>query len=298
MLDFLGLTYDNLLLGFLQHGHGAAVWPWQELPKTMNSYYPVFVWNKETETAALSKGLRHVRSIGAPWLYLLKQRQIEPFTDQSHLHLRDSEVRDVLIVPEHGGGHYNIGSKYSEIPKKYRKEIGDADATVVLYYTEYCDPTIRLEWEKFGFVVTTNGMAWGPENRTVWSYNGGRPKFLNNTLKLLAHHQNVICASPTTMSLYSISLGLPTKISQSHEVPRVMGIASAGKGVERLRKYESERDNLAQVIFGNDFNKLSINSIKSSNSRLALGFDSIKTKQELLQLLPLQPGLIPTPENL
>jgi hypothetical protein len=296
LLDYLGMSYDNLIVGFLQHGfHGAQLAPWQTQPKTLREFYPVFVWNSHTEQVARSQGFTHVNAIGAPWLYLLKQKGVS-LLNQGREISGSQFKRDFLIAPSHGSGHFHATEKYSDLPKHYRELIGKADASVLLYYTEFCDSNIRKAWEESGFKIYCNGMAWGAENRTLWTYNGGRPGFLHHTLETLSFHSNVICQYPTTLAHYSTSLGIPTKISRAEETPRTLGIVSEGKGVERHRYYEGIADELGVATLGNDFDILNFSEEKSELAMQSLGIESLKSIEQLKSLLPLRSGLIPLPE--
>lgn len=298
LLDYISKDYSNLIEGFLQHGfHGKKLAPWQTLPRNVFQNYPVFVWNQYTELEARSKGQTHVYAIGAPWLYLLRQYGIDFDSKSPQLQVKDAKMRDVLIVPSHGSGHYHPGEDYAILPRAYRRQIGNAKASVLLYYTEFCDPHVRNSWRSEGFEIFSSGMAWGPEQRTLWTYNGGRKNFLHNTLETLSCHQNVICQIPTTLALYAISLGIPTKINTSQEIPKVLGIVDQGKGVDRLRRLESEMDQWAADTLGNEFNNLSVTEEKRILVANALGVNDMKSRAELTRMLPLKPGVIPLPEG-
>ena len=140
-------------------------------------------------------------------------------------------------------------------------------------------------------------MAWGAEARTVWTYNGGRPHFLKSALKLIMNHSNVICSSPTTFAYYSLSLGVPTKILSSHDLPSTMGIVSEGKGVERLREYEKNVNTIAEQMFGGTYSDLDCNTDKLNHAAIALGVESKLSKKDLLATLELKPNMIPLPER-
>ena len=298
LLDYLSKDYSNLIQGFLQHGfHGKALAPWQTLPRTFSEDYPVFVWNHLTESSAKSFGHAHVHAIGAPWLYLLKQKEVDFGREGVLTGVQHTKARDVLIVPSHGSGHFHPGGNYQELPRAYRNLLGDADASVLLYYTEFCDPAIRKSWSDAGFEIFSSGMAWGPEHRTLWTYNGGRVNFLANTLTTLLNHRNVICQAPTTLALYAISLGIPTKINTAEEMPRALGIVNQGKGVERFRKLELEVDKWAEDTLGKRFHELSITDEKRRLVLTALGASAVKTPEQLREILPLLPGMIPLSEN-
>jgi len=298
LLDYLGISWDHLLLGFLQHGHGIrgadkTTWPWQERPRSLNNLYQVFVWSSATEEKARALNRHHVTAIGSPWLYLLENMKIKPF--DLEMHKKQMPLIDFLIVPEHGTGHYNVSQQYKSLPAEFRKLIGKKSASVVLGYTEFLNPEVRKYWEEFEFKVESNGMAWGPETRTLWTYNGGRPDFLKNTLKLLTNHKNVIASGPTTMCQYAISLGIPTKICKSNELPNVFYVANEGKGVERLRKMSYLSDEISQLMLGESYNTLDISDEKIEITKQRLGLNSVKSKSELKGLLPLQKGLVPLP---
>ncbi len=299
LLDYISKDYGNLIQGFLQHGfHGKALAPWQTLPRTFSEDYPVFVWNQVTESSAKSLGNTHVHAIGAPWLYLLKQKEIDLGKEGMLTRVQHTKARDVLVVPSHGSGHFHPGGSYHQLPRAYRNLLGDADASVLLYYTEFCDPQIRKSWSDAGFEIFSSGMAWGPEHRTLWTYNGGRANFLANTLTTLLNHRNVICQAPTTLALYAISLGIPTKINTAEEMPRALGIVNQGKGVERFRKLELEVDKWAEDTLGKRFHELSITDEKRKLVLTALGTSAVKTPEQLREILPLLPGMVPLSENI
>ncbi len=122
--------------------------------------YPSFVWSNQAELSASVNGHRHVKAIGAPWLYLLSN--LGYFSNgRINDHTPKEPARDLLIVPAHGSGHFFANYHYGEMVDKIRKRIGDVDASVLLYYTEFCDPKIRFEWSSRGFALECSGFAWG-----------------------------------------------------------------------------------------------------------------------------------------
>ena len=300
LLDYLGRDYSNLIWGFLQHGAhphpNIGYWPYQELPKNLTEFHSSFVWSENAALLAKSRGHNHVTAIGAPWLYLLSKKGLLA-DNNTVVRPPFSPTRELLIVPAHGSGHYFANSNYSEVVSKLRRKIGDIDASVLLYYTEFCDPQIRQIWINAGFNLECSGMAWGAEHRTVWTYNGGRPKFLANTLDLISNHKEVICLSPTTLAIYSCSIGIPTSIQLNPESRHPLGVVSEGKGVARLRKYDEEILNHSSNLLGNNFAERDISTEKINRSLQYLGIESIKTRNELENVLPLIEGMIPVPLN-
>jgi hypothetical protein len=261
---------------------------------TFSTFYPSFVWSKHAELMARENGHGHVKAIGAPWLYLLSN--VGFFSDGKLNKLsNDGPTRDLLIVPAHGSGHYFKNSKYGKMVDKVRKQIGDVDASVLLYYTEFCDPNVRHEWSSKGFALECSGFAWGAEHRTLWTYNGGRPNFLKNTLNVLLKHREVMCTYPTTLATYSTSLGIPTSILIDPEISLVMSLVNEGKGVERLRKADSEISELSKKLLGDDFSKRDISDSKVKFSSQYLGIESFQSQDSLRSVLPLVSGLIPIP---
>jgi hypothetical protein len=296
LLEYVGKSLDNLIVGFLQHGTDiGGNWPYQELPQNLKKNFPAYVWSSVAEERARESGRNQVRAIGSPWLYLLETNGITPF-DSNNFSSSQSR-RDFLIVPSHGSGHSHASSNYEDVPRTFRELIGDASATALLYYTEFCDSSIRSAWAKYGFPTTCNGMAWGAEARTVWTYNGGRPHFLRSAMALISDHANVICSSPTTFAYYSLSLGVPTQILSSHDLPAAMGIVSEGKGVERLRDYGKNIDATAEQMFGSTYSDLDCNTDKLNHAAIALGIESKLSKKDLELILTLKPNMIPLPES-
>jgi len=296
LLDYLEKTYDNLIVGFLQHGamptSNPGEWTIRRTPNSLRSYFPSFVWSATAAEQALKKGYSHVVAIGSPWLYLLELNGfLKPFS-QAPVASNLIE-RDLLIVPHHGSGHYRYLETYDQSVRNLRESVSDREASVLLYYTEFCDPRIREIWEKFNFKVLSNGMAWGPENRTVWSYNGGRPQFLNNTLQTILKFDEVICMAPTTFSIYSTSLGRKTSIQISEANLRDYRVVNEGKGVDRLRKVDEMQMQNAINFLGDDAFIPEITERKKQTAWSYLGIDSMKSKVELESILPLREGMIP-----
>jgi hypothetical protein len=300
ILNYLGLDYSHLIKGFLQHGlrldGPLGYWPYQKLPMNYFEFYPVFTWSREAEIQAKQNGHKHVRAIGAPWLYLLATHGLLKNGKVQSVK-KDSNQVSLLVVPSHGSGHYFTSSRYELSVSKIRKKIGDIDASVLLYYTEFCDPKIRKLWRDQGFNLESSGMAWGAEHRTLWTYNGGRPNFLANTLNLILGHREVICTYPTTFAAYSSSLGVPTSILIDPEVSENMGVVNEGKGVERLKMHDSKGKVYSLNLLGDTFAKRDISEDKINRSLKYLGIESLESPENLKEILPLIKGMIPFPSE-
>jgi hypothetical protein len=300
LLDYLDIDYSHLIEGFLQHGvhpHSeVGYWPYQQLSKNFSTFYSSFVWSHKAQLSAQKNGHHHVSAIGAPWLYLLSSMGY--FSEGVVYNIPSTNsARDILIVPAHGSGHTFANSHYAEMVDKVRNRIGDVDASVLLYYTEFSDPMVRREWSRRGFALECSGFAWGAEHRTLWTYNGGRPRFLHNTLSVLLKHREVICTSPTTLATYSTSLGIPTSILVDPEISLVMGIVNEGKGTDRLRKYNLKISELSKHLLGENFAERELTKEKIKLSLAYLGVESFHTRDELFKVLPLRKGFIPTPSQ-
>lgn len=297
LLDYIGKSYDNVILGFLQHGakpsSNPGEWTIRRTPNSLTSYFPSYVWSSNSEEQALKNGYSHVHAIGAPWLYLLKSNDyFKPFT-QSPIASNMIE-NDLLIVPNHGSGHYRYFETYEYSVQRLRESISNRDAFVMLYYTEFCDPKIRESWEKYDFKILSSGMAWGPENRTVWSYNGGRPRFLNNALQTILKFDEIICTAPTTFALYSTSLGRKTSIQINEMNLSDFQVVNEGKGVDWLREAEAMRMQNSLNLLSLDASIPTLTDKKIQISWKYLGIESMKSKSELQMLLELRDGMIPT----
>lgn len=301
LLDYLGIDYSNLICGFLQHGahpdSNIGSWPYQVLPRSFKGNYPAFVWSHTAVTLARESGHNHVSAIGSPWLYLLRNKGL--LLDNKSIgfdKLRPN--REILIVPAHGSGHSYANPNYSDLVSTWRTKVGDVEASVLLYYTEFCDPHIRRMWLNQGFKVECSGMAWGAEHRTIWTYNGGRPTFLSSTLEILSRHKEVVCTSPTTLATYACSLGIPTSIQLVPDSSNTLGVVNEGKGVARLRKYKENLSEHSRNLLGPNYMERDISEEKINRALKYLGLESFKSPEELSQLLPLKEGMIPIPSKL
>ena len=300
LLDYLGLDYSYLIEGFLQHGvhinERVGYWPYQELPKSFSKFYPSFVWSKQAEISAIAKGHQHVTAIGAPWLYLLSNLGYFSQGKIKNVSIH-KPLKELLVVPSHGSGHSYANSNYGKTVESVRKRIGDVNASVLLYYTEFSDPKIREIWTRNGFTLECSGFAWGAEHRTLWTYNGGRPEFLQNTLNVLLNHGEVLCTSPTTLATYSTSLGIPTSILIDPEISIALGIVNEGKGVENLRNHNSRISELSNHLLGGEFANRNITEDKIRLAFNYLGIESFQSSDRLRNTLPLIGGVIPVPSQ-
>ena len=299
LLDYLNLDYSNLILGFMQHGvhphQRVGFWPFQELPISMSKLYPVFTWSREEKSLEIGEK-NHVVAIGAPWLYLL--HTLGMFSSGTFKIVSTNQVvKDLLVVPSHGSGHYYPRANYVDSVKNFRQSIGDVDASVLLYYTEFCDRAVRQAWMNQGFALECSGLAWGAENRTVWTYNGGRTQFLLNTLNAIIRHREVICLAPTSLATYSASLGVPTSIQIYEGISQNLGVVNKGKGVNRLKQYDANLVDYAKKLLGPDYSDRAISQSKIELSKRYLGIEYFRTKDELRDLLPIRHGLVPVPNN-
>lgn len=296
LLDYLQLDYSHLIEGFLQHGvhphSNVGFWPYQELPKTPFKFYKSFVWSEQAVISSFKLEHSHVTAIGSPWLYLLSSLGcLSKSGIESPGPQQDS--REILIVPAHGSGQYFAGPNYGEMVSRVRQCIGDKSASVLLYYTEFCDPSVREAWLSHGFELECSGFAWGSEHRTIWTYNGGRPNFLLNTFNVLMRHREVICTSPTTLATYSSSLGIPTSILIDSDISLAMGLVNEGKGIDRLRTYDSKIMDLSGYLLGSGFAERNITKEKVELSLKYLGVESFQTPDRLREMLPVVTGMIP-----
>jgi hypothetical protein len=116
-------------------------------------------------------------------------------------------------------------------------------------------------------------------------------------MKVLLQHREVICTSPTTLAIYSSSLGIPTSILIDPEFSQALGIVNEGKGVDRLRDYDSKVGELSKKLLGESFAVRELTESKIKLSLKYLGVESFQSPQSLRAILPVTSGMIPVPSE-
>jgi hypothetical protein len=189
-----GLKYIPFLNGHLQHGwKGSDIFSTEVFGSMRAKKY---MWSAREANYIRSAGGGNVTVIGAPWLYLLRQKNIE--------HENNYGSNGIIAYPDHSQPWIvidnNIHFEYSDYLKN---EFGKV--TVSLHSKDFTDTEIKQCYENDGHVVVTNGVGtpWLPD------FN---PNYLENQLNFLSSHRTLVSNQVSTPVFYGLSLGLDVKI--------------------------------------------------------------------------------------
>lgn len=174
-----------MLFAHVQHGwmlgtgllDGGREVPW--LPK--------LVWTHDNAAAARAVGHRHVRAIGAPFLYLAA---CSP--------LPTERAGGTLVYPHHSWDRDDMAGDHN----RYIDEILEREpdgATVCLYWREFEDARIRARYERAGFTVVCHGYR-------------DDPMFLRRVHAAVTGHRRVVSNRVGSALWYAAAVGCEVEV--------------------------------------------------------------------------------------
>jgi len=174
-------------------------------------WLPKLVWSSTNRALADAEGVGHVRSIGAPFLYLDRLRRPAsrpsgPSTIVYPLHGWEQEAAD--------GPHERLAQAVTE------RETGSV--TVCLYWVEHDQPDVRAAYERAGFRVITHGRR-------------DDPSFLERQWRELGSHSRIVSNRVSTALWYGMWLGLEAEVYGPRFVVRSTAEADRRDAVYRRR---------------------------------------------------------------
>lgn len=188
MARYAGLAEVPRIWGYLQHGwnlhDGFAV------GTHFAPGYPKLVWSDVVARRAWAAGLRHVRVVGAPWVYLLQLEPQAPGTTRE----------GTIVYPFHGWEGQEISGSHEAYAREIRAVEGDVPVTVCLYWNEFDHPEVRRAYEGQGFRVITHG-----QRGHMWQRI--EPRFLHSQLAEVRAHRRVVSNRLGSALLYGASVG-------------------------------------------------------------------------------------------
>ena len=295
LLDYMALPRTTLLKGILQHG------VIQNGIMDRNSYVkdlktpriglfkrsPLWVYATQTENYLLNEKVRNVKAIGAPWLYLLKNLNLEPDILQN----KERPTR-YLAFPT----HFDMNDSFHYDKTKIREKItawkslaGNAELTLCLFWTEY----LTEEWQEVageeGVTVVTAGLG---RTDPSWSQNLMRTNFLHKLLNILDSASHCIFEDLSSAIFYALSLGLKVgyfPITANHLIINDKKTRLQSEGVLSF----------SQNWIGGNMSSI-IDSFDSSPelrsiANLMLGKDALREQEELKEILVFNIHGVPAP---
>jgi hypothetical protein len=205
--QYAGFDRTRWVPGALQHGwnpyDGIGMFDgvWRPLPK--------YVWSEENARRGKERGGRGYHVIGAPWLYLLRQR-----TD---LAARGHSGHSTIAVPFHATVHLRLVGDHAE----YARDLADGEAkrnlTVCLQWMDYANPETRRVYEEIGARVITLGRGTSSAD--------GQATFLERQLEEFSRHDRLVSNRLATAVFYGAAAGLE------------VGVYGADMSLERQEAY-------------------------------------------------------------
>jgi hypothetical protein len=292
LLDYCGFGYDRVLLGRIQHGHdllqleGAArrISPWRR------SEYQ-WVWAHEAEIRAQENGVRNVRAIGSPWLYLLSLR--DRFKDGHFIQSSQPLPGPGIFMPTHHD-QFAQSSTHQAMAMQLRESDEWGIETVLLHGFDFLNRETFRAYESLGYRVASAGWPRDfPWPIPPWANLGNRVSFLSTLLDLMSLHSFVATDGFGTHVLYAASLGMPVLLVHP-------GFHSYEGASTNLKTLESQAQTRFQaelaIALGDDAEKrplwVEAQTLQSLRDRL-LGTSSFCSSEDLIAKLAWRSSVIP-----
>lgn len=291
LLEYMSLPRDLYFKSILTHG--------KVLPDELDPIRPNFdrlgnqltqvLWRGDAETEAANKGVSAI-SIGATGVYAMLNKgyklenireNIISFSTKHSWGKSKEEIlkklsgKRILYLPVHSWDGDVVSRKTEDI--ELLRNLNKNLITVCLGYLDFIDPQCRNLYSAEGFKVECAGIR---ASKVFGSPAGGREKFLYNLFDLILNSDFVLADEFTTGLLYAICLG------------KEIGILTLSE--KSNLQYSNYRDS---KHFEEDIKKQSLffrwmtgtyvdPKTIEYDVKMALGIDKIRSKEELLGLLP------------
>lgn len=206
-----GLGRPPPILGHVQHG-------WQLGTGTSESqrevgWLPKLLWSDSNVLLAEALGLRHLRPIGAPFLYF------------DRLVAADAPVTpsepSTIVYPLHGWEREAVVGAHDRLGHEIREREPGA-VTICLYWVEHALPAVRAAYEQLGFRVVCHGRR-------------DDPTFLARQHAELRRHTKVVTNWASTALFYGMWLGLAGEVYGPRFTVRSTEEADRREAIARAR---------------------------------------------------------------
>jgi hypothetical protein len=261
LMTYAGLDARAMIKGSIEHGWSLD--SGRGIRKFTGGRYLYLSWSSARIARSRISEDTTV-AIGAPFIYALKlvEHHIEDF-NRSH----SSGTNRILFFPVHGNEYsqQNPQSQIALFKEKYKAE----EASVCLYWVEYINPSIYLQYQQAGFKIICAGFSGQMEHtglgysarRLAGSPMGGRPNFLLQTIAMLTTHNKIVFGGLGTALFYAAYLG---------------------KSIEVLHKYLATTYLDMEYEYGTSFdaNPLEVRCVKYVENYMECDFKDINFSSE------------------
>ncbi len=286
LINFAKLNAKSLIKGSVEHGW--ALDSGRGIRKFTGGRYLYLSWSQARISRA---GItdKTTLAIGAPFIYAHKEVEspLEKFLSKY-----GSQESRILFFPTHGTEHIQQNPE-SQIAL-FREKYDPRDASVCLYWAEFINPAIYNLYKQAGFQIFCSGFS-GQMEHTGLGYSarklagspiGGRPKFILNTIAILATHSKIVFGGLGTAVFYAGFMRKNIELLPDYLTTTYLNMDS-----EHATSFEDNLEELRYVKYVADFmgcafNQIDYNSTKfHSLADLELGLDDMKTQEKLNAIL-------------
>jgi hypothetical protein len=226
------ISEGSILIAGLQHGWLSEAGIWR-LRKRNLARAVRLVWNQKWESKL--SGVVWNQAIGSPWLYLLIAAGLTKTRIESN-HFQENRLRLVkykhLIIPGHSG--LSLKKDLGGQALHFAKFANPKDSLVLLFWLDFCNPTIREAFTDLGFKVECVGFG-SARGMDAQFDEGGRTQVLPRLLTHCLESEIILTDEISSASFYGLSLGLslqyvPNSISETFSSVVVKGVHGSVDG--------------------------------------------------------------------
>ena len=256
--EFAGVPIGKKIPGRLQHG-------WERLTDS-RSYYRnnvlrTFVWSKDAETYARSRGWDKFTSIGAPWLYLLEILNSQGWESANH---QDGNLKSISELWVYG---YHSTSFVNDLTENLYEFLLTAKRA-----STNCNVCVILSWHDFKISQTMRERDFKDLNIVTLGKRNCQSSALSHLYRLhllLSQVKTIVTDYPTTMVFYGLTLGCEVRWLKNSNHKQAIALARLCNNFDLVAHLEMS--NLRPKDF-TDF------------AFLNLGMESFRTPEELKEI--------------
>jgi hypothetical protein len=221
------LNNFSILEGSIDHGFAIQENIWR-LRKRNLTRAKRYVWNDRAKSAYGEDS--SVFATGSPWLYLLSDLGLTPLNIGTKI---KKNPKKVVIFPGH-----NVDTYFKYNIETIRQHFlpfvpEESQVTVCLFWTDFCDPSVRRKFTELGWNVES--MGYVPRVPNPDSIQGGRPNFLLELFNLFIDTRLIITDNASTGLLYALTLDTEVMYVPSIQIKEHESIGNSLLGLDDNR---------------------------------------------------------------
>lgn len=282
LLEYMNLDRQTLLLADIQHGFPRMVRAKHSL--LGRGRIPDLVWtdyqNLKNKKGKFEANLKRQVPIGSSWLYM---RKIKNLTLTENLE-KDSQTKGTLMVVPHSDNFQNLS--IDEGFEDYL-DLNRVDG-VLLFNEDFLNPMIRSVAKNRNIEIECAGLPRTYQPQAYLTRAGGRESFLFETYKIFKKYRNLISPNFSTALIYGANAGLNVGILNTWTPKYLCSSATIRSGISQNRSSQ-----FLGEVFPFSLNLIHDSENLSDWAKITLGFDYMKSPEELHQIIPYLEKVLP-----